>query len=179
MTALPEEKDESSAFIEVSISDQLLRLTKGGRTRLFPVSTALNGPGQAEGSGCTPLGWHRIVATIGDKLPINSVFVGRRCTHEIYSPELARAHPERDWILTRILWLQGLEWGRNRGGQLDSMRRYIYIHGTPDSEPMREPRSHGCIRMTNSDVVDLFDEVSTGTRVWIQTDSFACIAKSK
>lgn len=178
-TAVPEEKDEGSAFIEVSISDQLLRLTSAGHTQLFPISTALNGVGQSEGSGCTPLGWHRIVATIGKGLPANSVFVGRRYTGEIYSPELARMHPKRDWILTRILWLQGLEWGRNRGGQLDSMRRYIYIHGTPDSEPMGEPRSHGCIRMTNSEVAKLFDQVSKGTRVWIQTDSFACIAKSR
>jgi lipoprotein-anchoring transpeptidase ErfK/SrfK len=97
----------------------------------------------------------------------NSVFVGRRQTGEIYTPQLAQAHPERDWILTRIIWLTGLEWGYNRGGQVDTLRRYIYIHGCPDSEPMGLPVSHGCIRMRNRDLIELFEQVENGLLVEI------------
>ncbi|HEY9199079.1 MAG TPA: L,D-transpeptidase, partial [Gammaproteobacteria bacterium] len=99
-------------------------------------------------------------------------FVGRRATGEIHCAELAAQAPERDWILTRILWLRGLERGRNRGGRVDSMRRYIYLHGCPDSEPMGVARSHGCVRMRNADVMDLFERVPAGTRVWIQEGPF-------
>lgn len=134
----------------------------------FPVSTALNGPGELEGSGCTPRGWHQIRARIGAGLPTGAVLVGRRPTGEIYSPELARKFPQRDWILSRILWLSGLERGKNRGGSVDTMRRYIYIHGTPDTEPMGVAKSHGCIRMRNSDVIHLFDLVVPGTPVLIR-----------
>ena len=120
-----------------------------------------------ENSAKTPLGSHRIRAKIGAGLPVNSVFVGRRFTGEIFSESLCRQFPHRDWILTRILWLCGNEIGFNRLGSVDSMRRYIYIHGTPDSEPMGKPLSHGCIRMKNSDVVELFDLVSDYTHVMI------------
>jgi lipoprotein-anchoring transpeptidase ErfK/SrfK len=116
-------------------------------------------------SECTPRGRHIVRARIGAGLPIGSVFVGRRPTGEIYSEELASQFPGRDWILTRILWLRGLEPGRNRFGEVDSMRRYIYIHGTPDDQPMGVPRSHGCIRMRNDDIVDLFDDVPAGAVV--------------
>jgi lipoprotein-anchoring transpeptidase ErfK/SrfK len=132
-----------------------------------PVSTALNGAGEQEGSGCTPRGWHTIRARIGENEPINAVFVGRRPTGEIYEPSLAERYPQRDWILSRILWLSGLEVGTNRLGNVDTMRRYIYIHGCPDSEPMGEPRSHGCIRMHNPDLLALFGQVTTGLKVWI------------
>lgn len=97
--------------------------------------------------------------------------VGRRPTGEVWTPELAVRYPERDWILTRILWLSGTEVGRNRMGNVDSMRRYIYIHGTPASEPMGVPASHGCIRMTNEDVVTLFDKVPAGTLVDIEEEA--------
>ncbi|SEG00386.1 L,D-transpeptidase [Marinobacterium lutimaris] len=152
--------------IEVSLAEQQLRLTDGG-TELgsWSVSTALNGAGEANGSGCTPRGAHYIRACIGGDQPINAVFVGRRPTGEIYSPELAASHPRRDWILTRILWLCGREPGKNRLGSCDSQRRYIYIHGTPDTEPMGVPLSHGCIRMRNEDLLDLFSRVSAGTPV--------------
>jgi L,D-transpeptidase YbiS len=106
-------------------------------------------------------------AKIGRDAPINSVFKGRRATGEIWTPELGAQQPQRDWILTRILWLSGCEVGLNRLGNVDSMQRYIYIHGTPDSEPMGEPQSHGCLRMRNSDVVELFDLVPVGTPVLI------------
>ncbi len=164
-----------SALIEISIADQMLRFTDGQSCVQYPVSTASAGVGQLSGSWQTPVGWHRVRACIGDGHPINRVFVGRRPTPEIYNADLVRQFPQRDWILTRILWLQGLEVGFNRGGQVDSMRRYIYIHGCPDSEPMGIPRSHGCIRMRNDDVVDLFARVAAGTLVWIQPHSFQSI----
>ncbi|MGB0732972.1 MAG: L,D-transpeptidase family protein [Pontibacterium sp.] len=154
--------------IRVSIASQTLFLLKEGEiAKTFSISTALNGAGELQNTGCTPRGKHRIRACIGTGLPINTVFIGRRPTGEIYSDSLAKNHPERDWVLTRILWLCGEEVGRNRLGVVDSMRRYIYIHGTPDTEPMGVPKSHGCIRMTNDDLLILFDEVGAGTPVYI------------
>jgi len=155
--------------IEVSITEQTLTLLRDGQPiAQWSISTASAGAGQQEGSGCTPTGLHRIRLKIGEGAPENAVFVGRRATGEVYSSELAARHPERDWILTRILWLQGLEWGHNRGGCVDSLRRYIYIHGTPDMEPMGQPASHGCIRMRNKDLLNLFEQVDTNTRVRIE-----------
>nr|WP_067294863.1 L,D-transpeptidase [Marinobacterium profundum] len=158
----------SERRVRVSISRQQLELFEGDRLlQSYAVSTARNGPGEQEGSGCTPRGRHCIRAKIGAGQPLNAVFRGRRFTGEIYSQMLARTHPERDWILTRILWLSGCEPGFNRLGMVDSMRRYIYIHGTPDTEPMGVALSHGCIRMRNADVLDLFERVVTGTLVEI------------
>ncbi|MGB2131387.1 MAG: L,D-transpeptidase family protein [Marinobacterium sp.] len=153
----------------VSITHQRLRVL-GDDSILanYAVSTALAGAGERNGSGCTPRGAHYIRACIGADQPLGTVFVGRRPTGEVYSAELAERHPERDWILTRILWLCGLEPGVNRGGQVDTQRRYIYIHGTPDSEPMGVPRSHGCIRMRNSDLLELFAQVRPGTPIMIE-----------
>jgi len=154
--------------IHVSISKQLLSLmAKQVVAAEFSISTAANGPGEEQNSGCTPRGWHQVRAKIGANVPINTVFQGRRPTGEIYGPDLAARYPNRDWILTRILWLSGLESGKNRLGHVDTMRRYIYIHGSPDTAEMGMPRSHGCIRMHNADIVDLFQLVSPGTRVWI------------
>ena len=82
-----------------------------------------------------------------------------------YTPALGAAHPDRDWILTRILWLSGAEPGRNRLGSVDTMRRYIYIHGCPDEVDIATPGSHGCIRMRNDDVINLFDRVEAA-RGW-------------
>lgn len=155
-------------LIRISLPDQRLTLD-AGETRLavYPVSTARNGPGERRGSGCTPRGWHRIRIKIGAGLPLGTVFVGRRPTGETYGAELAARQPERDWILTRILWLTGLEPGRNRGGEHDTLRRFIYIHGCPDTAPMGVPLSHGCIRMRNRDLLALFERVSAGDRVFI------------
>ena len=111
------------------------------------------------------MGKHIIRAKIGDKQPINTVFVKRRPTGEIYTPQLAAQYPNRDWILTRILWLSGCEVGFNRLGEVDTMRRYIYIHGSPDSAAMGKPGSIGCIRMHNDDLLELFDKVPVGTPV--------------
>ncbi|MCK7552203.1 MULTISPECIES: L,D-transpeptidase [Marinobacter] len=162
-------QEGAAPYLRISIADQFLALIGADGTRLFerPVSTALNGPGEQNASGCTPRGKHVIRAMVGAGLPENTVFVARRPTGEIYSPELADRHPQRDWILSRILWLCGCEPGKNRGAGVDSFRRFIYIHGTPDTEPMGVAKSHGCIRMRNADVIALFDLVEPGTVVII------------
>ena len=155
--------------IRISIQQQTLTLWRGEVLEAsWPVSTALKGVGNQSGSNQTPLGRHRIRACIGKGAPNGAVFVGRRQTGEIYTADLAERYPNRDWILTRILWLCGEEKGVNRGAAVDSQRRYIYIHGTPDTEPMGVPLSHGCVRMRNQDVIDLFDRVGPGTRVIIE-----------
>ncbi|HCM05302.1 MAG TPA: hypothetical protein DIC30_04760 [Oceanospirillales bacterium] len=158
--------------IEISIQDQCLRLQLRDEVKEYVISTAKLGLGQQKGSNKTPLGWHVVRAKIGAGSAINSVFIGRRFTGEIYSTELAQQFPDRDWILSRILWLSGCEIGRNRLGNVDSMQRYIYIHGTPDTEPMGVPESHGCIRMRNTDVIELFDLIPSGTPIWIQESTF-------
>ncbi len=152
--------------LRISLTGQWLEVRAGGRpaTR-FPVSTSRFGPGEREGSGCTPRGRHVIRAKIGAGLAPRAVLRARRPTGETWSPELAAAQPGRDWILSRILWLSGCEPGRNRLGSVDTMRRFIYIHGAPDTEPMGVPFSHGCIRMRNDDVIRLFDMVVPGTPV--------------
>ena len=152
--------------IHIDIARQTLELFDGDVCiRRYPVSTASNGAGERQDSGCTPRGRHRIRAKIGAGMPPGMAFRGRRPTGEIWTPELARTHPGRDWMLSRILWLCGEEPGRNRGGDVDSMRRYIYIHGTGDDQPMGEPRSHGCVRMRKHDVIELFNLVEAGTLV--------------
>jgi lipoprotein-anchoring transpeptidase ErfK/SrfK len=162
-------ESDVSAAIAISLSTQRLRLTlDNGEVREYPVSTARNGAGEREGSECTPRGRHRIRARIGAGCPVGTVFVGRRPTGEIYNGELGRQYPGRDWILTRILWLCGSEPGVNRFGPVDTMRRYIYIHGTPDTEVLGVAASHGCIRMANDDVIELFDLVRVGDRVLIR-----------
>ncbi|MFL9710118.1 L,D-transpeptidase family protein [Methylobacillus sp. Pita1] len=155
--------------IEVSIPLQTLRVLDDAGRLLgeYPVSTALNGIGEQKNSYCTPRGLHVVRAKIGAGQPLGAVFRGRRPTGEVWTPALHAQHPGRDWILTRILWLSGCEPGFNRLGNVDSMQRYIYIHGTPDSEPMGEAHSHGCIRMRNADVRELFDLVPIGTQVMV------------
>ena len=156
--------------IEILIPEQKLRLLdeRGDVIRNYSVSTARNGPGEQSGSFCTPRGRHVVRARIGDGQPVNTVFVRRRPTGEVWSSELATKHPGRDWILTRILWLSGLEPGFNRLGNVDTMRRFIYIHGSPDTAVMGEPGSIGCVRMRNEDVIELFDRVPVGTLVNIR-----------
>ncbi len=159
--------------IVISIPEQVLDLLdcSGKVTRHYRVSTAKNGAGQQCGSFCTPLGKHVIRAKIGAGQPVNTVFIKRRPTGEIYTPELGVRYPGRDWILTRILWLSGCERSFNRLGQVDTMRRYIYIHGSPDSAEMGKPGSIGCIRMHNCDLLELFDLVEAGTEVEITGQS--------
>lgn len=155
--------------INISIAEQTLTVLHGDGELLaqFPVSTAANGVGCEKDSGCTPLGAHIIRAKIGGGAPLNAVFVGRRQTGEICTPALMEAFPGRDWILTRILWLSGTEVGKNRLGNVDTMQRYVYIHGTPDSTDMSVAGSHGCVRMRNDDMVRLFDMILVGITVQI------------
>lgn len=158
-----------SLRIDIDIADQRLYVRNGEDVVLsYAISSAKKGVGERRGSFCTPRGQHVVRAKIGGGAEPNTVFVGRRPTGEIYSPELADRFPDRDWILTRILWLSGCERGRNRLGDVDTMRRYIYIHGSPDTVPMGVPGSIGCIRMRNADIVELFDRVPVGTSVCIR-----------
>ncbi|CAM4076359.1 cell wall-recycling L,D-carboxypeptidase ElsL [Acinetobacter pragensis] len=153
------------ADITIDLKHQTLSLNK--LKKFYVISTGKNGIGETENSGKTPRGWHLVAEKIGADLPLNTVFIGRKPTGEIYSPELAAQHPERDWILSRILWLSGLEAGFNQGKGCDTYKRYIYIHGTPDSEPMGIPQSHGCIRMRNHDIAELFELLPAQSLVYI------------
>jgi lipoprotein-anchoring transpeptidase ErfK/SrfK len=156
--------------IDISLARQELALKdeQGRVVRIYSVSTAKNGAGEKNGSFCTPRGRHIVRAKIGAGQPRNTVFVRRRPTGEMWTPELHAKYPGRDWMLTRILWLSGCEPGVNRLGDVDTMRRYIYIHGSPDSAEMGKPGSIGCIRMRNADVIELFDLVPAGTPVEIR-----------
>ena len=156
--------------IRINISTQYIDLIdkNGSIIKRYAISTSKNGAGEQNGSYCTPRGRHIVRAKIGAGRPLNTVFVERRPTGEVYSPELARSFPKRDWILTRILWLSGCEPGYNRLGAVDTMRRAIYIHGSPDNAEMGKPGSHGCIRMRNEDLVELFDLVPVRTPVEIR-----------
>ena len=153
--------------IRIRLDAQTLELhdDADGSIVRYLVSTSGRGAGERNGSYCTPRGRHVIRAKIGAGAPLNAVFVERRPTGETYSPELAARFPQRDWILTRILWLSGCEPGFNRLGEVDTMRRMIYIHGSPDSAVMGKPGSIGCVRMHNADLVDLFERVPVGTPV--------------
>lgn len=155
--------------IDVNVAEQSLKGFSSTGEELFysKIASAKNGVGQLEGSECTPLGRHRIRAKIGSQKESSAVFVGRRATGEIYNEALAAEFPNRDWILTRILWLCGNETGVNRGANVDTQRRYVYIHGAPDSHAMGVPSSHGCIKMRNEDIIALFDLVVVGTTVTI------------
>ncbi|MBM3342571.1 MAG: L,D-transpeptidase [Betaproteobacteria bacterium] len=158
----------NSLYINIATQTLVLKDEITGIVKVYTISTAKNGAGEQYGSNCTPRGHHVVRAKIGAGSPVNTVFVGRRPTGEIYSPELKLQFPQRDWILTRILWLSGCEVGRNRLGDVDTMRRYIYIHGTPQAIPMGTPASHGCILLHNAEVIDLFDCVAVGDKVNIE-----------
>ena len=154
--------------IEIDIAAQTLALSDGGKLlKRYSVSTAKNGAGERNGSFCTPRGRHIVRAKIGAGLPLNAVLVRRRPTGELWTPALDEQYPGRDWMLTRILWLSGCEPGWNRLGEVDTMRRYIYIHGSPERAEMGKPGSIGCIRMRNEDIVELFDLVPPYTEVEI------------
>jgi lipoprotein-anchoring transpeptidase ErfK/SrfK len=154
--------------IEIDSRKQELRLLENGKVvKRYPVSTSKFGLGEKNGSFCTPRGAHIVRAKIGAGLPLGAVFVRRRPTGEVWTPELHARYPGRDWILTRILWLSGREPGRNRLGDVDTMRRYVYIHGTPDSSELGKPGSIGCVRMRNRDVAELFELVPAYTPVQV------------
>ena len=155
-------------LVVVLVKSQTMRCYDGDTLhRTYSVSTGKNGLGEVSGSECTPRGWHRIHRIIGLRQDINSVFVARQWTGERYSADLAKQCPKRDWILTRIIQLDGLESGRNHEGEVDSLARYIYIHGVPDTTRLGVPGSHGCVRMSNIDIMDLAD--------WVTVDDLVCI----
>ncbi len=161
--------NKQQLWIKVSIPAQRLDLFDGDTcVKSYAVATAKNGPGELNGSECTPRGWHLIRAKVGAGAQPNTVFVKRRPSGEIFTAGFREQFPKRDWILTRILWLSGVEPGKNRLGKVDTMRRYIYIHGCPDADPMGIPSSHGCVKMRNADVIDLFERVPAGTPVLIE-----------
>lgn len=154
--------------LTVDLSQQVLSAWQGSvLMQRWPVSTAANGPGEISGSGCTPRGRHVIRAKIGAGAAEGTVFKARRVATDVrqYSAAADAQYPGRDWILSRILWLSGCELGRNRLGCVDTQRRYIYIHGTPHTDALGAPASHGCIRMASADIVQLFDLVLVGTEV--------------
>lgn len=154
--------------ISIDLEKQRLSLWRKGRC-LFeaPISSAFRGAGEEEGSLCTPRGWHVIHAKFGEGCPPDTVFIARRPA-ERYTPALASRHPQRDFILARILWLSGLEQGKNRGQGVDTLRRFIYIHGCPPDTPLGIPLSHGCIRMHPHPLMVLFASVEVGTKVLIR-----------
>ncbi len=161
-------KKNNEKIIDIDVNKQQLTLLQGGDIiACYNVSTAKNGVGQKNDSECTPLGKHSIRAKIGAGAKENTVFIARRESGEIFSEELRQNTPDRDWILTRILWLSGLEKGKNRGGEVDTMRRYIYIHGCPDNDSFASPSSHGCVKMRNKDIIELFNNIDAGIRVLI------------
>lgn len=159
----------SEPLVVILATEQVMHCYLGDTLhKSYSISTGKNGLGEEEGSECTPRGWHGIHSILGLENTMNSVFVSRQWTGEIYNSELARQYPGRDWILTRILQLDGLEPGRNKGGNVDSLQRYIYIHGTPDQTELGVPGSRGCVRMRNEHVIELANWVSIGTRVYIE-----------
>jgi hypothetical protein len=159
---------KNNLHIEINIKEQSLKLFDGDElVKQYSISTASNGAGELMDSECTPRGLHIISEKIGAGYAPDTVFVSREPTGELYTPDLRKQFPDRDWILTRILWLSGTEPGCNQGGDVDSHDRYIYIHGSPDDVEIGKPGSRGCIRMRNEDVMELFDQVEEGTPVHI------------
>ena len=152
--------------IEVSILNQNLELLEPNNSIIYQVSTSIYGPGELKNSHCTPIGKHIIRAKIGEGQPIGMIFKGRRPTGKIFNKK--DNNQSGDWILTRILWLSGLEIEKNRLGGVDTMQRYIYIHGVPDHYKLGIPRSIGCVNMYNEDIIDLFNRVEVGTEVNIR-----------
>lgn len=160
--------NKTTKVIDINVSKQLLTVLQDGKViSEYQVSTAKNGVGQKNGSECTPLGIHIIDSKIGSDAKENAVFIARKESGEIFTEELRQNNPDRDWILTRILWLRGVEEGKNKGGKVDTMSRYIYIHGCPDSDSFSSPSSHGCVKMRNKDIIELFDNIEVNTQVLI------------
>lgn len=164
----------AQADVWIDLAGQTLSLPK--HNKFYVISSGKNGIGEQENSGKTPRGWHKVALKFGHSAPKNAVFKVRQETGEVYDDALATQFPERDWILSRILWLSGLEENLNQGEGCDTFKRYIYIHGTPDTEPMGIPMSHGCIRMRNEDVIELFDLIPEQALVFISEYSLNLIA---
>ncbi|OQS10601.1 L,D-transpeptidase [Chromobacterium violaceum] len=169
----PNARHYGAPWVWVGVKSQTLRLLDdwGRIQKEFTVSTAKNGVGETSGSYQTPRGWHAVCEKLGDGADENTIIFRRQVTPWKYTPELHAQYPNKDWILTRILWLCGQEAGLNQGGNVDSYDRAIYIHGAGDHVPWGRPSSLGCVRMKNRDVIELFDAVPNGTDVWIDENS--------
>jgi len=155
--------------LEVDVATQKMSVYEDEKClRIYMISTAKKGVGELKGSEQTPRGLHIVRAKIGSGCLPNTVFVGRRPTGEIFNEAYRNKFPNRDWILTRIMWLSGLEINKNRLGAVDTMQRYVYIHGTPDDVVLGRPGSRGCIRMRNDQIIELFDQVPVGTPIIIK-----------
>jgi len=155
-------------FVVVSIDRQRLYLFQAaGQPRVFPVSTSRFGVGSEAGSNKTPTGLHRVAHKFGDGAPKGMVFKARRATGEIVPLITEPEDVPEDLVTTRILWLEGLQPGRNKGQGVDSFRRYIYIHGTQEEGLVGQPASHGCVRMLNDDVIRVFERLPEGALVSI------------
>ncbi|MGQ4809458.1 hypothetical protein NKDENANG_02875 [Candidatus Entotheonellaceae bacterium PAL068K] len=157
-------------FIEIKVSEQTLELYKNGRSvARWPISTSAYGVGATQDSLKTPLGMHQIYKLIGHNLPFGAIIKGRVPTGEIAQIISEPKDVPADVITTRIIWLDGLEKGKNRGAGIDSKSRFIYIHGTAEEGLIGRPASNGCIRMKNKDVIELFDQVEEGVLVYIHS----------
>jgi len=160
-----------TASIQVHLLQQTLELLQDHQcVKIYSISTGENGIGEEVDSGKTPRGRHIIHAKVGDGYEPNTVFIKRQATGEIFTPQMRSEYPDRDWILTRILWLAGVELGKNQGDSVDTLSRYIYIHGSPDDVQLGIPGSKGCIRMHNAAMIELFDSVEMGTAINISED---------
>lgn len=154
--------------IDIDISQQRLYLKQNDNLiKSYPISSSKYGEGSTENSNMTPLGLHVIKEKIGTDVPINTLFISRINTKRTVNIENSRNKTKDDHITSRILWLDGLEEGKNKGKGVDSYSRYIYIHGTHEEGLIGEKASHGCIRMLNNDVIDLYNYVNIGTKVYI------------
>ncbi len=168
VAALPALAQPEPFFLKVVVSEQALYVLRSGTILdRYPVSTSKYGIGNREGSFQTPLGRHRIAKKAGYGAPLGSVLEDRRLTGKVAAIDTGGSGAPRDVITTRVLWLQGLETGVNRGEGIDSLRRFIYIHGTTSEGLIGSPASNGCVRMRNRDVAELFDLVPEGTDVEI------------
>ena len=166
--AQAELKQQNQPYAVVAIEAQRLYLMHDGRLlKAYPVSTSAFGPGAQEGSNQTPLGLHQIKQKIGENEPEGMIFKARKPTGRMANIIAEPRDVPEDDVTTRIMWLDGMEPGVNQGGKVDSYKRYIYIHGTPEEGLIGRPASHGCVRMLNADVVDVFNKLPEGTLVYI------------
>jgi len=160
-------------WLLVGVKSQTLRYYDGSGllARQYSVSTAKFGVGEQKNSYQTPRGWHKVCEKIGDGAEKDTIIFRQKITPWKYSETLHQQYPNKDWILTRVLWLCGMEPGLNQGGDVDSYDRYIYIHGAGAHVPFGTPSSLGCVRMKSDDVIELFDHTAVGTDVYIDENS--------
>lgn len=165
----PNPRTPGAPWIEVGVRNQQLALydERGVPVRQYVISTASKGVGERVNSYQTPRGWHKVCERIGDGIEIDTIIYRRQVTPWKYTPQLHAEYPNKDWILTRILWLCGQEPGLNQGGEVDSYDRAIYLHGAGEHVAFGTPTSRGCVRMRGDDIIDLYDITANGIDVFI------------